>query len=129
MILRPPPWGSRGGDMPSRERGHWVSGGGRGGAPGRCVSPPPRPPRTRAGMMKVMDRRTLVARLREVVGAPHVLTRPEDLVVYEQDAFLVAHASPDIVVLPGAAAEVGTVIALARAAGGPVIARGAGDGL
>jgi len=80
-------------------------------------------------MMKVMDRRTLVARLREVVGAPHVLTRPEDLVVYEQDAFLVAHASPDIVVLPGAAAEVGTVIALARAAGVPVIARGAGTGL
>jgi len=76
-----------------------------------------------------MDHGALVSRLREVVGAPHVLTRPEDLVVYEQDAFLVARASPDVVVLPGSAAEVASVVALARQAGAPIVARGAGTGL
>src|SRR4030067_480356 len=65
--------------LPSRKRGHWAS--------ARGLASPPRRARPRAGLMKVRDRRTLVARRREVVGAPHVLPRPEDLVVYEQDAF------------------------------------------
>jgi len=58
-----------------------------------------------------------------------VLTVPEDTVVYEQDAFLVARAHPDAVVLPGSTDE---VAALARAAGEggvPLIVRGAGTGL
>jgi len=79
--------------------------------------------------MRAMDRGTLVSRLREVVGASHVLTRPEDLVVYEQDAFLVAQASPDLVVLPDTAEEVASAVTLARAAALPIVARGAGTGL
>ncbi|HEU5300446.1 MAG TPA: FAD-binding protein, partial [bacterium] len=79
--------------------------------------------------MKDMNGAELVARLRAVVGPAHVLTRPEDLVVYEQDAFLVAQATPQIVVLPGSAQEIASVVALARTAGVPVVARGAGTGL
>ena len=77
--------------------------------------------------MKPRD--VLVSRLRTVVGPEYVLTRPEDVVVYEQDAFLVAHALPDIVVLPGAAAEVAAVVRAAHEAGVPLVARGAGTGL
>ena len=71
----------------------------------------------------------LLARLREIAGAAHVLTVPEDTVVYEQDAFLVARAHPDAVVLPGSAGEVAAVARAAYEAGVPLIARGAGTGL
>ncbi len=76
-----------------------------------------------------MTRKTLVTRLQEVVGPPYVLFRPEDVVVYEQDAFLVARALPDLVVLPAATEEVAAVARLAHEVGVPVIARGAGTGL
>jgi len=80
-------------------------------------------------MMTSMDRGALVSRLEQVVDASYVLHRPEDVVVYEQDAFLVAHAQPDVVVLPGSAREVSEVVRLAREAGVPIVARGAGTGL
>src|SRR2546428_12560714 len=73
--------------------------------------------------------RALMARLKEIVGPTYVLTRPEDVVVYEQDAFLVARALPDIVVLPGSTAEVAGVLRLVHEAGVPLVARGAGTGL
>ncbi len=79
--------------------------------------------------MGAMPHEVLIAPLQEVVGAPYVLSRPEDVVVYEQDAFLVARALPDLVVLPGSTQEVAAVVRLASEAGVPVIARGAGTGL
>lgn len=72
---------------------------------------------------------TLLTQLTKVVDASYVLHRPEDVVVYEQDAFLVAQARPDIVVLPGSTREVSDVVRLAREVGMPIIARGAGTGL
>src|SRR3989449_9763417 len=71
----------------------------------------------------------LLARLKEIVGPAYVLTRPEDVVVYEQDAFLVARALPDIVVLPASTAEVAAVVRAAHEANVPLVARGAGTGL
>lgn len=76
-----------------------------------------------------MTRVALVSRLQKIVGPAYVLTRPEDIVVYEQDAFLVAHALPEIVVLPGSTDEVAAVVRVAREAGVPLVARGAGTGL
>jgi len=80
-------------------------------------------------MTTKIDRGALLSRLRRVVGPAHVLTRPEDLVVYEQDACLVARAAPDLVVLPDSAQQVAAVVVLARRAGMPVVVRGAGTGL
>ncbi len=74
-------------------------------------------------------RTSLLDRLRGIVGAGSVLTVPEDTVVYEQDAFLVARAHPDAVVLPGSADEVAAVARVAHEAGIPLIVRGAGTGL
>ncbi len=75
------------------------------------------------------SRPALVSRLQDVVGPAYVLTRPEDVVVYEQDAFLVARALPEIVVLPVSTDEVARVVRLAREASVPLVARGAGTGL
>ncbi len=76
-----------------------------------------------------MTQATLIARLQEIVGSPYVLHRPEDVVVYEQDAFLVARALPELVVLPGSTEEVAAVIRCAHQTGIPVVTRGAGTGL
>ncbi len=79
--------------------------------------------------MSAVPHEVLRARLQEVVGVEYVLSRPEDVVVYEQDAFLVARALPEVVVLPGSTEEVAAVVRLASDAGVPIIARGAGTGL
>src|SRR2546425_4884108 len=71
----------------------------------------------------------LLSRLQGIVGHAYVLTSPEDVVVYEQDAFLVARALPDIVVLPGSTTEVAGVVRLVHEAGVPLVVRGAGTGL
>ncbi len=71
----------------------------------------------------------LVSRLQEIVGPSSVLTRPEDVVVYEQDAFLLSPSPPDVVVLPGSPAEVAAVVRVAADLQVPVIPRGAGTGL
>ncbi len=79
--------------------------------------------------MEPMTQEALIARLQAIVGIPYVLNRPEDVVVYEQDAFLVARALPDLVVLPASTQEVAAVVRVASEAGVPIIARGAGTGL
>ncbi|MBM3450421.1 MAG: FAD-binding protein [Armatimonadetes bacterium] len=76
-----------------------------------------------------MNKASLVSRLSKAIGAAYVVHRPEDLVVYERDAFLVGRALPDVVVLPRTTEEVAACVRLARAAGMPIVARGAGTGL
>ena len=76
-----------------------------------------------------MSQTALVSRLQGIVGHAYVLTSPEDVVVYEQDAFLVARALPDIVVLPDSTTEVAGVVRLVHEAGVPLVVRGAGTGL
>jgi len=76
-----------------------------------------------------MDRADLIRRLQAVVGEAYVLHRPDDLVVYEQDALMVARHAPDVVVLPDTTQQVSDVVRVARAARLPVVARGAGTGL
>ena len=76
-----------------------------------------------------MECEAFISRLQEVVGASYVLSRPEDVVVYEQDAFLVARSLPDLVVLPASTEEVAEVVRRAAAAEVPIVARGAGTGL
>ena len=76
-----------------------------------------------------MDRDDLIRRFRAVVGEPYVLHRPDDLTVYEQDALMVARHKPDLVVLPDTTQQVSDVVNVAREAGLPIVARGAGTGL
>ena len=47
-----------------------------------------------------MNRKAFVQELREIVGDRYVLTEKEDVIVYEQDGFIL-QVMPEIVVLPG----------------------------
>ncbi len=71
----------------------------------------------------------LVRDLRESLGAAAVLTSAESRVAFECDALTAHRRVPDLVVLPGSAAEVQAVLRIAAAHGAPVVARGAGTGL
>ncbi|MSQ06610.1 MAG: FAD-binding protein [Dehalococcoidia bacterium] len=66
--------------------------------------------------------------LRAIVGARHVVSHPEDLLVYEYDGSIDRRA-PLAVILPASTQEVSRVLALAYREGVPVSGRGAGTGL
>ena len=79
-----------------------------------------------------MDRNLLVEKLQGVVGKDAVFTRAADLLVYEYDGSVdgaVETAVPSAVALPTTAQQVADIVILARQAGLPVVARGAGTGL
>ncbi|MGQ0549111.1 MAG: FAD-binding oxidoreductase [Armatimonadota bacterium] len=76
-----------------------------------------------------MERSLLIRNLQRIVGEPYVLHHDDDLTVYEQDALMVARHKPDVVVLPDATQQVADVVKVAREAGLPIVARGAGTGL
>ena len=60
-----------------------------------------------------MDKRQLIKRLEEIVGAENVLSSDVDLELYSYDASL-DRARPDVVVLPGTTEEVSKIMALAH---------------
>jgi len=71
----------------------------------------------------------VVARMRAIVGARHVIADPAGLATYECDALTSFRAQPSLVVLPASTDEVVAVVKAARAAGMPIVPRGAGTGL
>jgi glycolate oxidase len=73
-------------------------------------------------------RPALLADLEAAVGAGYVFGAPSDVLAYEYDASNLT-APPDAVVLPGSAAQVASVLAIAARHGMPVIVRGAGTGI
>ena len=75
-----------------------------------------------------MQAQEFIDQLKSIVGAEYVIAHPEDLLVYEYDGS-VDRAMPRAVVLPATAAEVSRTLALAYAAGIPVVGRGSGTGL
>jgi glycolate oxidase len=64
-----------------------------------------------------------------IVGVSHCITEASDLSTYECDGLLSFRVHPGIVVLPASTEEVAGVVRVAREAGLPVVARGAGTGL
>jgi glycolate oxidase len=76
-----------------------------------------------------LSRPELIARLNAALGAPSVLHRREELMLYEYDGSALDLATPDLVVVPADAAQVAETVRIAAAASWPVVARGAGTGL
>ena len=72
--------------------------------------------------------KTLISKLKAIVGDTYVLHEMEDLIVFEYDGS-VDRALPLAVVLPSSTEEVSQVVKVARRHQLPVIARGAGTGL
>lgn len=71
----------------------------------------------------------LIAALTAIVGRSYVLTRPEELMLYEFDGSVLDLATPDLVVVPATTAEVAGCLRIAATFGVPIVARGAGTGL
>ncbi len=71
----------------------------------------------------------MIQDLVNALGPRHVLTAAEDLVPYAFDGTATLRQRPRAVVFPGNAAEVATVLRLARTHAVPVTARGNGTGL
>ena len=72
---------------------------------------------------------SLVAELQTALGAEYVVTKPEQLRVYECDGLTGHRAIPELVVLPGSTEEVQTVLRACHRERVPFVARGAGTGL
>jgi glycolate oxidase len=71
----------------------------------------------------------LIDELRSIVGAEHIITRPEELLVYECDAYTLEKQLPTVVVLPSATEQVVEIVKVCAAHNVPIIPRGAGTSL
>jgi glycolate oxidase len=72
---------------------------------------------------------TVLQRLRDIVGADGVLSRGDDLLVYECDGYTVEKRTPDVVVFPTSTEQVVEIVKLCREQKIPFIPRGAGTSL
>jgi glycolate oxidase len=83
--------------------------------------------------MNDLSRPGVKARLRDSLAAmrpaPAVFADDEDLKPFETDGFIMRRATPMLAVLPDSEAQTGEVVRLCRAAGTPVVSRGAGTGI
>src|SRR5688572_5663657 len=71
----------------------------------------------------------LINVLSKIVGRENIISRAEDLLVYECDAYTLEKNLPNIVVLPESAEEVAAVVRACAAEKAPIIPRGAGTSL
>jgi glycolate oxidase len=71
----------------------------------------------------------LADELRTLLGSDGVVSEPEELLVYECDAYTLEKNLPTAVVLPRTAEQVAAVVRLCASRNVPIIPRGAGTGL
>ncbi len=71
----------------------------------------------------------LLQRLVELLPPAAIISDPSELIVYEQDAYLMARQRPDLVVLPESTEQVAAVVRVCNALGVPFLPRGAGTSL
>ncbi len=70
-----------------------------------------------------------VTRLTEIVGEDGILIRPDELLVYECDGYVVEKKCPDVVVFPTTTEQVVEIVKLCNVEKVPFIPRGAGTSL
>jgi glycolate oxidase len=80
-----------------------------------------------AQSVKVTPR--VISDLTAIVGADNVLSRREEMMVYECDGYVVEKSVPDVVVFPTSTEQVVDVVTLCHRHGIPFVPRGAGTSL
>jgi glycolate oxidase len=73
--------------------------------------------------------KTLVQRLRKLLGVENVLAAHSDLVAYECDAFVIEKNCPDVAVFPRTTEQVAGIVKLCNELNVPLVPRGAGTSL
>jgi glycolate oxidase len=81
------------------------------------------------GAFGLLDRETLLARLRAVLPGDRLIASTESMRPYESDGLAAYRSLPAAVALPANADEAAAVLKVCRELGVPVVARGAGTGL
>src|SRR5271154_933259 len=81
------------------------------------------------GAFGLLDRETLLARLRQVLPGDRLIATAESMRPYESDGLAAYRSLPAAVALPADADEAAAVLKICRELGVPVVARGAGTGL
>ena len=76
-----------------------------------------------------MDAPNLASELAGILGKENLISRPEELVVYECDAYTLEKNTPNFVALPRSTGEVAAVVKLCAKHNIPIIPRGAGTSL
>lgn len=71
----------------------------------------------------------VLRQLEGVVGKANVIAQPDELIVYECDAYTLERNAPQAVVLPGSTEEVAEAVRICAHNGLPIIPRGAGTSL
>src|SRR5438045_8694064 len=71
----------------------------------------------------------LLSRLRSIVGEDAVISAPQELLVYECDAYTLEKHLPTVVVLPRTTEQVAAIVKLCAEEKIPIIPRGAGTSL
>lgn len=82
-----------------------------------------------ASVLAPERQRDLARQLRAIVGDDAVVDRPDELVVYECDAYTLEKNPPDAVVLPRTTEQVSRIAKLCASLDVPIIPRGAGTSL
>src|ERR1051325_1196306 len=73
--------------------------------------------------------RRLLPKLQEIVGADGIISKADELIVYECDAYMMQKKAPHVVVLPRSTEEVSRLVKLLSAEQVPFVPRGAGTSL
>jgi glycolate oxidase len=76
-----------------------------------------------------MIQMTIIEELEAIVGPTHVITAPDEKLVYECDGLTMFKAMPEVVVFPNTTIQVSQIVQLAHREGIPFVARGGGTGL
>src|SRR5580698_8084197 len=81
------------------------------------------------GAFGVLDRETLLARLRAALPGDRLIASTEAMRPYESDGLAAYRSLPAVVAMPADADEAAAVLKVCRELGVPVVVRGAGTGL
>src|SRR5687767_15955366 len=71
----------------------------------------------------------IISELQAIVGEAHVVSKPDDLLVYECDACVAFKRRPDVVVFPATTEEASAIVQCANKHNLSIVPRGAGTGL
>ena len=81
------------------------------------------------GLFIMDDKKDILAELCDIVGEDWVISKKDDLIVYECDGYTLDKSQPEVVVFPQTTEQVVQIVKLSKRHGVPFIPRGAGTGL